>query len=123
MPSTEENIDISHRIGMEYTEKNWGKKLKSIFVKFKLWRAWKLFYDARPKIFKDGKKKPGHKSFSVSVELTKRHYLLLSVVEGLIKNNNDIDFSFAILIGPFDLDTKMVNIGTSIVKTSFKFDK
>ena len=86
----QEDIDRAHRIGMEYTE-----KVKSIIVKFKSWTARKQFYDARPKNFKDGKKKPGYKSFSVSVELTKRRYLPLGEARELIKNNDDIDFAFA----------------------------
>ena len=76
VPFTQEDIDRAHRIEMEYTEKNSGKKVKSIIVKFKLWRARKQFNDAKPKNFKDGKKKPGYKSFSFSVDLTKRRYLL-----------------------------------------------
>ena len=63
MSFAQEDIDRAHKIGMEYTQKNSGKKAKSIIVKFKSWRAWKQFYDARPKNFKDGKKKPGYKSF------------------------------------------------------------
>ena len=53
-----EDIDSAHRIGMEYTEKNSVKKVKSIIAKFKSWRAWKQSYNARPKNSKDGKKKP-----------------------------------------------------------------
>ena len=64
-------------------------------MKFKSWRARKQFYDARPKKFKDDKKKPGYKSFSVSVDLTKRRYVLLLEARELIKNNDDIDFAFA----------------------------
>ena len=71
VPFSQKDIDRAHRIGMEYTEKNLGKKVKSITVKLKSWRARKQFYDARPKNFKDGKKKPGYKTFSVSVDLTK----------------------------------------------------
>ena len=67
-PFAQEDIDRAHRIETEYTEKNSGKKVKSIIVKSKLWRARKQFYNARPKNFKDGKKKPGCKSFSVSVD-------------------------------------------------------
>ena len=37
------------------------------------------------KILKDDKNKPGYKSFSVLVELTKRRYLLLREVRELIK--------------------------------------
>ena len=86
VPIAQENIDRAHRTGMEYTEKNSGKKVKSIIVKFMSWRARKQFYDARPKIFKDRKKKPGYKSFSVSADLTKRRYLLLHEAREIIKN-------------------------------------
>ena len=41
----------------------------------------KQCYDARPKNFKDGKKKPGYKSFSVSVDLTKKRLLLCEARE------------------------------------------
>ena len=72
----QEDIDCAHRTDLEYMEKNSEKKVKSIMVKFQSWRARKQFYDARPKNFKNGKKKPGYKSFSVSVDLTKRRFLL-----------------------------------------------
>ena len=39
VPFSQEDVDRAHRIGMEYTEKNSGKKLKSIIVKFKSRRA------------------------------------------------------------------------------------
>ena len=54
VPFAQEDIHGAHTIEMEYTEKNSGKKVKSILVKFKSWRAQKQFYDARPKHFKDG---------------------------------------------------------------------
>ena len=46
VPFTQEDINRADRIGMEYTEKNSGKKVKAIIEKFKLWRARKQFYDA-----------------------------------------------------------------------------
>ena len=61
VPCAQEGIDRAHRIGMEHTEKNSGKEVKSIIMIFKSWRSRKQFYDARPKNFKDGKKKPGYK--------------------------------------------------------------
>ena len=90
----QEDIDRAHRMGMEYMEKNSEKEVKSIIVKLKSWRAGKQFYDARPKNFRDDKKKPGYKSYSVSDDLTKRPDLLLREARELIKNN-DIDFTFA----------------------------
>ena len=35
VPFAQEDIDRAHRIGMEYAEKNSGKEVKSITVKFK----------------------------------------------------------------------------------------
>ena len=94
VPFAQEDVDRAYRIGMEYPEKNSGKKVKSIIVKFTSWSARKQFHDARPKNFKDGKKKPGYKSFSVSVDLTERHYLLFHEARESVKNNDDIDFAF-----------------------------
>ena len=34
VPFTQEDIDRAHRIGMEYTDENSGKRVKSIIVKF-----------------------------------------------------------------------------------------
>ena len=93
MPLVQEDIDRAHRIGMEHTEKNSGKKVKSVIVKFKSWRVRKQFYDARTKSFKDGRKKAGYKLFSGSVDLTKRRYLLLREARELIKNNDDFAFA------------------------------
>ena len=50
------DIDRVHRIRMEYTKRNSGKKIKSIIVKFKPWRTRKQFQNAIPKSFKDVKK-------------------------------------------------------------------
>ena len=55
----------------------------------------KKFYGTRPKNFKDGKRKLGYKSFSVSGDWTKMRYLLLREARELIKNNYGIDFAFA----------------------------
>ena len=33
------DIDSAHRIGLPYTDKNSGKKVKSIIVKFRSWKA------------------------------------------------------------------------------------
>ena len=67
---------------------------KLITVKFKSWRVRKQFYGARQKKFKDGKRRPSYKTFSVSVDLTKRCYLLLNEAKGLITKINDIKFGF-----------------------------
>ena len=38
------DIDRAHRIGLPYTDKNSGKKVKSIIVKFRSWKARQHFY-------------------------------------------------------------------------------
>ena len=54
--------------------------------------------------FKNGKKKPGRKTFSVSVDLTKRRYELVSETNEFIKNNDLTsffsfnDFKFNVLL-------------------------
>ena len=98
MPLNQENIDLAHRIRMKYTDKNSGKEVKSIIVKFSSRKARKQFYDGRAKNFKDGKNKPGYKSFSVTVHLTKERYLPIRQARELMKNNGNIDFAFADII-------------------------
>ena len=71
LPFNEEVIDRPHRVGKEYTNKISKKNVKSIIVKFKSWKAHQKLYNARPKVEKDGKKKP-HQNFSISVDLTRR---------------------------------------------------
>ena len=94
----QEDIDLTHRIRMKYTDKNSGKEVKSIIVKFNSWRARKQFYDHRTKNFKDGQIKPGYKSFSVTVHLRKKRYLLLRKAKELMKNNGNTDFAFADIV-------------------------
>ena len=69
------DIDWAQCIGLSYTDNHSGKKVKSTIVKFRSWKAFQLFYESRPRYHTDGSKKP---VFSVSVDLTKRRYLLLS---------------------------------------------
>ena len=64
--------------------------------------------------------RPGYEPFSASVDLTKRHYLLLRKARELVKSNDDIDLLLRTLIAPLGLDIKMVHIGASIVKTVIK---
>ena len=78
------HIDDAHRIGLPYTNKNSGKKVKSIIVKFRSWKAAQRFYKGRPRYYADSSKKPG---FTISVDLTKRRYLLLTKAKGLTKGN------------------------------------
>ena len=84
-------IDIDG-IGLPYTDKNSGKKMKSIIVKFRSCKARQRFYKGRPRYYADSSKKPG---FTVSVDLTKLRYLLLTKAKGLIKGNSNIKMSYS----------------------------
>ena len=42
------DIDRAHRIGLPYTDKNSGKKVKSIIVKFRSWKVHQRFYKGQP---------------------------------------------------------------------------
>ena len=95
VPFDQDNIDRVHRIGKKYTDENAGKKVQSIIVKSKSWKSRKEFYDARPRTFVNGKKKPGLNFFNVSVDLTRRCYLLLKTAQGIIKDNPDISYVYA----------------------------
>ena len=86
------DIDRAHRTGLPYTDKNSGKKVKSIIVKFRSWKARQRFYKGRPRHYADSSKKPG---FTVSVDLTKRRYLLLTKAKGLIKGNSNIKYVYS----------------------------
>ena len=93
LPLSEEVIDHAHRVPKEYTDKISKKKVKSIIVKFKSWKARQKLYNARPRVQKDGKKKP-RQNFSISVDLTRRRYQLLSEARGIVKDINGINFAF-----------------------------
>ena len=62
-------------------------KVQSIIVKFKSCKSRKEFVN--------GKKKPGLNFFNVSVDLTRRRYLLLKTAKGIIKDNPDISYVYA----------------------------
>ena len=95
VPFDHDNIDCVHRIGKKYIDENTEKKVQSIIVKFKSRKSRKEFYDARPRNFVNGKKKPGLNFFNVSVDLTRRRYLLLKTAKGIIKDNPDISYVYA----------------------------
>ena len=57
LPFQNENVDRVHRIGRTYSDKNTGKKVKSIIVKFRFWKSCQQFYNARPKHFKNSERK------------------------------------------------------------------
>ena len=94
LPFNEEVIDRGHRVGKEYTDKISKKKVKSAIVKFKSWKARQKLYNARPRVRKDGKKKP-RQIFSISVDLSRNRYQLLSKASGVAKDINAINFAFA----------------------------
>ena len=81
------DIDRAYRIGLPYTDKSLGKKLKSIIVKFRSRKARQRFYKGRPRYYANSSKKPGS---TFSEDLTKRRYLLLSKAKWLIKGNSKI---------------------------------
>ena len=86
------DIDRAHRIGLPYTDKNSGAKVKSIIVKFRSWKARQRFYKGQSRYYADSSKKPG---FTVSVDFTKRRYLLLIKAKGLIKGNSNIKYVYS----------------------------
>ena len=91
----ENQIDRAHGIGKPFLDKERKKKVRSIIVKFKSWKARAAFYKARPKNYVNGRKKPGLTSFSVSLDLTKRRYSLLAKAKSIIKDNPAVMFAFA----------------------------
>ena len=93
LPFNEEVIDRAHRVGKEYTDKISKKNTKSITVKFKSWKARQKLYNARPRVQKEGKKKP-RQNFSISLDLTRRRYQLLSEARRIVKDINGINFAF-----------------------------
>ena len=65
-------IDRVHYIGKPVFDTVSKQKVKSIIVKLKSWESRTAFYKSRRRNFLNGKKKSGAKSFSVSLDLTKR---------------------------------------------------
>ena len=80
----ENQIDRAHGIGKPFLDEERKKKVSSIIVKFKSWKARAAFYKARPKNYVNGRKKPGLTSFSVSLDLTKCRYSLLAKSKSII---------------------------------------
>ena len=63
-------------------------------MKFNSWKSRQQFYNARLKHFNNSKRKPGQYLFSVSVDLTRRRYLLLNKAKGLIKDCESKSYIF-----------------------------
>ena len=95
IPFNENGIDKAHGIGKPFLDKERNRKVRSIIVKVKSSKARAAFYKARPKNYANGKTKPGLKSFSVSLDLTKRRYSLLAKAKSIIKDNPAAMFAFA----------------------------
>ena len=107
------DTDRAHRIGLPYTNKKSGKKVKSIIVKFRSWKARQRFYKGRTWYYADSLKKPG---FIVSVDLPKRRYLLLTKAKGLIKGNSNIKYVYSDINCSLALRFKMIHSSILIVK-------
>ena len=86
-------IDRVHCIGKPVFDTDSKQKVRSMIGKFKSWVSRTAFY-ARPRNFMNGRKKPGAKSFSLSLDLTKRRYVLLTKAKGLVKDNPSIACAF-----------------------------
>lgn len=93
LPFNEDDIDRAHRIGKVKDSKDKTKKCQSIIVKFKSWKAREIFYKARPRSEKPGQSK----SFTVSLDLTKRRLTLLNYArEKLLQSaSQNIKFVYA----------------------------
>ena len=112
VPFDQDNIDRVHRTGKSYTDGNTRKKIQSIIVKFKSRKSRKEFYGARSGNLVNGKKKPCLKFFNVSVDLTRRRYLLLKTAKGIIKDNPNISYVHA------DINC---SLGIKFANESFKY--
>ena len=97
VPYDRNEIDRAHRIGKVVVDRVSGKSSRPIIVKFKSWKTRCEFYKARPKAYQNGTKKPGSNQlpFSVSLDLTKRRYQLLSRAKRLIEDNKKFNYSFS----------------------------
>ena len=67
------------------------KKVKFAIVKFRNWKSVQYFCNAKLKHFRNSKRKPRQHLFSVSVDLTRRRYLLLSKAKRLIEDSESIN--------------------------------
>ena len=64
------------------------KKIKSVIVNFKSWKARQQLYNARPRNQKDDKK-----NFSISVDLTRRRYQLVREARRIVEDIIAINFA------------------------------
>ena len=92
MAYEEEKIDRVHRIGKPYKNESSGLTMKPIIIKFKSWGYRQNVYRNRPRRFENGKKKPGQRSFSISLDLIKRRYNLLKFAQKIVKEMDNVSF-------------------------------
>ena len=78
-------MDREHYIDKSGFGTDSKQKVRSIIVKFKSWESQTVFYKARPRNVMNGSKKPDTESFSVSLDLTKRRYALLTKAKVSLK--------------------------------------
>ena len=93
LPFNNEVADRAHRFGKDYMDKISKRKVKSITVKFKLWKTRQKLHNTRLGVQKDGKKKP-FQIFIIFVDLTRRRYQLLSEARKIGKCIYAIKFAF-----------------------------
>ena len=67
-------------------DKERNKRVRSILVKFKSWKARAVFYKARPESCVNGRKNPNLTVFSVLLDLAKHCYSLLAKAKSIIKD-------------------------------------
>ena len=91
IPFNENEIDRAHGNGKPLLDKERKKKIRSVIVKCKSWKARAV----RPKNYINGRKKPGLTSFIVSLDLRKHRYSLLAKAKSIIKDNPAVMFAFA----------------------------
>ena len=72
-----------------------------------LGKSYQPFLNVRPKHFNNRKRKPGQHLFNVSVDVTRKRYLLLCKAKGLIKDSESINYVFA--DGNFSLGIEFQN--------------
>ena len=87
-------IDRVHYISKPVFDSDSKQRVWSIIVKFKSWESQTAFYKAHPRNFVNDRKKPGAKSFSVSLDLMKSRYAFLTKVKGLVKDNRSVAYTF-----------------------------
>ena len=89
VPFDPNDIERGHRIRLSYTGNHSGKKVKSIIIKFR------SYHGKLVNFFIKVDQGITLMVFSVSVDLTKRRFLLLTKARGLIKRNTNISYVYS----------------------------